>query len=281
VRLAARLVLAGIGIAVAIYAAVGLWLYWNENRLVYFPDRETLPAAATLLGPGARTVRFAAPDGTGLVAWALPPAGNDSSAGWILVLHGNAGNLATPGRPEHDRQLHDLGLGVFALDYRGYGGSDGSPSEAGLYADAHAAYRYMRDTLQLPPGRIIIYGHSLGSAVAIQLATGVEAAGLIVEGGFTSAPDLGAELYPFFPVRLLARNRFNSLERIASVRMPVLFLHGRNDSTIPIAHGRRLFAAANQPKTFVELSGGHDDAFQVGAVEYESGIRSFLASLPR
>jgi hypothetical protein len=274
------LVLTGVGIAAALYAAVGLWIYWNENRLVYFPDRETLPAAAALLGPGARTVRFAAPDGPGLVAWILPPAGNDSSARWILVLHGNAGNLATPGRPEHDRQLHDLGLGVFALDYRGYGESGGTPSEAGMYADAHAAYGYMRDTLHLPPRSIIIYGHSLGSAVAIQLAAGVDAAGLIVEGALTSVPDLGAEVYPYLPVRLMARNRFNSLGRIASVQMPVLFIHGRDDSTIPIAHGRRLFAAANQPKSFVAVPGGHDDAFQVGAAEYEAGIRSFLASLP-
>jgi fermentation-respiration switch protein FrsA (DUF1100 family) len=209
----------------------------------------------------------------------VPPPPGDSGGRWVLILHGNAGNIATPGRIEHDRQLHALGLGILAIDYRGYGESDGTPSESGLYTDARAGYDFLRDSLGVPAARVVIYGHSLGSAVAVELASQVEAGALIVEGGFTSVPDLGAELYPWLPVRALARSRFDSAERIGGVRMPILCIHGRDDTTIPIAHGRRLFDRARDPKEFLEVPGGHDDAFDVGRTDYEAGIRRFLERL--
>ncbi len=268
-----------LAIGVALYLLILVWLWANQDSLVFFPDRGGIPDPPAYLGREARTVRFKGQDG-GLVAWLIPPSVADS-ARWVLILHGNAGNLATPGRPEHDRQLHDLGLGILAPDYRGYGESEGKPSEAGLYADARAAYDFLRDSLGVPPARILIYGHSLGSAVATQLATSVEAAGLILEGSFTSVADLGQEIYPWVPVRWLSRNRFDSRSRIGSLRMPLLMIHGRNDVTVPPAQGRRLFAAAPQPKTFLEVPGGHDDAYEVGAEAYEAGMRHFLGTLPR
>jgi uncharacterized protein len=265
----------GLGLALLLYGGLLVLLLLYEHRLVFFPD----PGPVLLpTGLPVEPVRLTTPDGVRLSAWLIVPQADTSR--WILIFHGNAGNLGTPGRPEHDRQLRDLGLGVLAVDYRGYGDSEGSPSESGLYADARAAYDYLREVRGIPAGRIVIYGHSLGSAVAIELATRVPAAGLIVEGAFTSVPDRGAEIYPFVPVRLLARNRFASLERIGRVRMPVLVVHGRDDSTIPIAHGRRLFRAAPEPKTFLEVAGGHDDAYAIGAPEYAEGIRQFLAALP-
>jgi hypothetical protein len=269
------MVMTGLGVALLLYGALLAWLVGNENRLIYFPDPGPVPLPA---GLPVAPVHFAAPDGVRLTAWVIVP--QVDSARWILVFHGNAGNLGTPGRPEHDRQLRGLGFGILALDYRGYGDSDGTPSEAGLYADARAAYDYLTSVRGVPPERIVIYGHSLGAAVAIQLATQVPAGGLIVEGAFTSAPDLGAEVYPFVPVRLIARNRFPSLERVRLLRMPLLVVHGRDDQTIPIAHGRRLFDAAPEPKSFLEVAGGHDDAYAIGAREYEEGIRRFVASLP-
>jgi fermentation-respiration switch protein FrsA (DUF1100 family) len=272
---AGRLAVIGLGVALLLYGGLLAWLLANEDRLIFYPEPGPIPLPATL--PLER-VGFAAADGVRLTAWLVVPA--VESARWILVLHGNAGNLGTPGRPEHDRQLRDLGFGVLALDYRGYGDSEGTPSEAGLYADARAAYDYLTSVQGVSPGRVVIYGHSLGSAVAIQLATQVSAAGLIVEGAFTSVPDRGAEVYPFVPVRWIARNRFPSVERMPYLRMPVLVIHGRDDSTIPIAHGRRLFEAAPEPRTFLEVAGGHDDAYAIGAREYEAGIRRFLSTLP-
>jgi uncharacterized protein len=266
----------GLVLAGVCYGGVLVWLRANENRLVFFPEGGPVPLPAP--GLPVRVVSLTASDGVSLQAWEIDPAPPDSAATWVLVLHGNAGNLATPGRPAHDRQLHGLGVGVLALDYRGYGESGGTPTEAGLYADARAAYDYLR-ARGISPQRIVLYGHSLGSAVAVQLATSVPAAGLIVEGAFTSAPDIGAELYPFLPVRLIARNRFDSAERIRGLRMPLLVIHGRDDHTIPIAFGRRLFDAAPGPKQFLEVPGGHDDAYAVDAPAYESGIRRFLTTL--
>ena len=275
-----RIVIIGLISIALLYSAVIAWFRANENRLVYLPDPGPLADPPPSLGLHPQRVTFAAPGGPRLVAWRIVPPVSAQDPRWILVLHGNAGNLVTPGRPEHDLQLHDLGAGVLAVDYRGYGESAGTPTEEGLYADARAAYDYLRDSLHLPPRRIVIYGHSLGAGVAVRLATEVVAAGLVVEGAFTSVPDRGAELYPWLPVHLIARNRFDSIDRIGTLRMPLLVIHGRDDTTIPIAHGRRLFASAPQPKQFLEVAGGHDDAYSVGREAYEAGFRGFLARLP-
>jgi fermentation-respiration switch protein FrsA (DUF1100 family) len=278
VRTARRIVLSILAVGLALYLLILVWFWAKQDSLVFFPERDKIPAPPADLGGEARAVRFSGESGK-LTAWVIPPPPPADSTRWVLILHGNAGNLATPGRPEHDRQLHDLGLGVLAPDYRGYGESEGKPSEAGLYADARSAYDFLRDSLRIPPNRIVIYGHSLGSAVATQLATSVDAAGLILEGSFTSVADLGQEIYPWLPVRWLSRNRFDSKGRIGNLRMPLLMIHGRNDMTVPLAQGRRLFAAAPEPKAFLEVPGGHDDAFETGAEAYEAGIRRFLGTL--
>jgi len=275
---ARRIVLSILAVGLVLYLLILVWFWANQDSLVFFPEGGRIPDPPAFLGGEARVARFTGQSGR-LVAWVIPPPAPADSARWVLILHGNAGNLATPGRPEHDRQLHDLGLGVLAPDYRGYGESEGKPSEAGLYADARSAYDLLRDSLRIPSTRIVIYGHSLGSAVATQLATSVDAAGLILEGGFTSVADLGQEIYPWLPVRWLSRNRFDSKGRIGDLRVPLLMIHGRNDTTIPLAQGRRLFAAAPEPKTFLEVPGGHDDAFETGAETYEAGIRRFLDTL--
>lgn len=272
-----KVLLVGLGALGVLYLGVILWFRLNEDRLLYFPERGSVGVPAAEFGLDTRRVSLTSKDGVRLLAWAIAPP--QDSGRWVLVLHGNAGNLATPGRPAHAQQFHLLGLGVLALDYRGYGESEGSPSETGLYTDARAAYDYLRDSIGVPTERIVIYGHSLGSAVAIELASEAPAAALMIEGAFTSVPDRGAELYPFLPVHWMARSNFASLQRIGAVRMPILIIHGRDDSTIPLSHGRRLFAAANEPKTLLEVPGAHDNAYEVGAREYEAGIRRFLESL--
>jgi fermentation-respiration switch protein FrsA (DUF1100 family) len=171
-----------------------------------------------------------------------------------------------------------MGLGVLAVDYRGYGQSEGEPSEAGLYLDAQAAYRHLTGALGVPAARVLIYGFSLGSAVAIDLATRVPAAGLMVEGAVLSVPDRGAELYPFLPAHWLARNRFASVDKIARVTMPKLFIHARDDVDIPITHGRRLYELARPPRTFQEVTGGHASAYKVDPAFFRAVAR-FVAGL--
>jgi uncharacterized protein len=269
-----------VAVAAAAYFAILVLLRLNEGRLIYFPGTQrSLLAPAPGLGLPVQRVQFSTDDGLTLVSWLIPP-GADSTGFWFLICHGNAGNLSEFDRPLHYAGLHRLGLGLLAFDYRGYGESQGVPTEAGLYRDAQAAYRYLRETVGVPANHIVLFGHSLGSTVAVDLATRVPSAGLIVEGAPTSVSDRGAELYPYIPVRWIAGSRFDSIHKIARVNVPKLFLHAEGDEVIPIAHGRRLYAAAPPPKSFVQLHGSHSDAFIVDSARYFGSIRDFLASLP-
>ena len=259
---------------VVAYLGLLLLLRIFESRLIYFPGVRALADPPPQLGLAVQRVILPTEDSLTLVGWAIPAS--ESSGWWMLICHGNAGNLSDSGRPLHYAGLRALGLNLLAFDYRGYGESEGSPSEEGLYRDALAAYTYLRDTRGVPASRIVLFGHSLGSAVAVDLANRVPAAGLILEGAFTSAVDRGQEIYPYIPVRRLARSRFGSLEKIAGIPIPKLFLHAAADEVIPLAHGRRLYEAAPEPKTFVELAGGHGDAFDADSARYFGSIARFL-----
>jgi len=266
-------------LVVIAYLGLLLLLRLNESRLIYFPGsvRRLTDAPAELQLP-VRRAAIRTEDGLTLGSWVIP-AGPDSTGYWVLICHGNAGNLSEFGRPAHYARLRTLGLSLLAFDYRGYGESEGTPSEAGLYRDADAAYQYLRGGLRVPPERIIVFGHSLGSAVAVDLASRVPAAGLILDGALTSVIERGAELYPYIPVRWIGRSRFSSIDKISRVSIPKLFLHARADDVVPLAHGRRLFEAALPPKTFVELNGGHGDAFELDSASYFGSIRKFVKGL--
>jgi uncharacterized protein len=266
-------------LVVIAYLGLLLLLRLNESRLIYFPGsvRRLTDAPAELQLP-VRRATIRTEDGLTLGSWVIP-AGPDSTGYWVLICHGNAGNLSEFGRPAHYAGLRALGLSLLAFDYRGYGESEGAPSEAGLYRDANAAYQYLRGELRVPPERIIVFGHSLGSTVAVDLASRVPAAGLILEGALTSVIERGAELYPYLPVRWIGRSRFSSIDKISRVSIPKLFLHARADDVVPLAHGRRLFEAALPPKTFVELNGGHGDAFELDSVTYFGSIRQFVEAV--
>ena len=220
-------------------------------------------------------VTYPSTDGITLSAWIVPAAAPSSDA-WLLICHGNLGNIGYAQRPEFYASMRNLGVNLFAFDYLGYGESSGTPDERGLYADATASYEYLTRTLRVPPARLILFGHSLGSGVAIELASRVPAAGLIVEGAYTSVADRGQELYPFLPITLMATQRFPSLDRIPSIDMPTLFLHSPEDAVVPYAHGRRLFEAARALKRFVDVRGGHEDAFRIDKPVYYGAFAEFL-----
>ncbi|HEX5385629.1 MAG TPA: alpha/beta hydrolase [Gemmatimonadales bacterium] len=273
-----RAVISTLGILAFGYAGAVAWLSWHEDALIFpvDPRSRTLVPPDPALGLEPERVETVTADGVRLVGWLMRDASPDPSALWMLIFHGNGENLSSAGRPQHYRALRALGLNLLTFDYRGYGESEGRPSEAGVYRDADAAYAYLRDSLGIPPERILIFGHSLGSAVAVDLASRVPARGIVIEGSFTSVPEVAQRIYPFFPVRLLARSRFSSIDKIGRVAMPKLFLHASVDRMTPLALGRRLYDAAAEPKAFIELAGGHADAYDADSAAYFGAIASFL-----
>ena len=269
-----------LALVIVLYAGFLLLLRLAEPRLIYAPGPSTrLTPPPAELGLAPERLEFPSTDGVRLVGW-LMRAPTDTAGRWLLICHGNGGNLSEAGRPSHYAGLRALGLNLLAFDYRGYGESGGTPSEAGLYRDADAAWGYLTGSLRVPAGRIVIFGHSLGSAVAVELATRVPAAGLILDGALSSVTERAQEAYPYVPVRWIARSRYPSIERIGRLTLPKLFLHARADEVIPFAHGRRLYRAAPPPKEFVALAGGHADAFERDSAVYFGAIARFLGELP-
>jgi uncharacterized protein len=263
----------GLLIVCGIYAAVLIWFSANEASLLYFPEKK-LETPAEEVGFAFGKVEIPSTDSVKLVCWLIPSP--DTSTVWLLYLHGNAGNVAKRGYVGHYAELRKLGLNILAVEYRGFGESSGVPSEQGLYDDARAAYDYLRTKQFVPPERIILYGYSLGSAVAAELAATVPAGGLIVEGSFPTIADVGQDHYPYIPVKLLIRQRYDAGERLRRTTIPKLFIHARGDHTIPIALGRALFDMAREPKTFLEVQGSHDNARTTDPGLFYGGIRLFV-----
>ncbi|NIS91442.1 MAG: prolyl oligopeptidase family serine peptidase [Woeseiaceae bacterium] len=236
------------------------------------PGRELLAAPDTV-GLSYENVTLEASDGVSVHGWFVP----GESQQVLLYFHGNAGNISH--RLYSIKEFHDLGLSVFIIDYRGYGQSDGKPTEQGLYRDGEAAWRYLTGDRGIVAQNIILFGRSLGGSVASWLAAREQPAALIVESSFTSVPDIGQEAYPWLPVRLLSRFRHSTLDQVTKVACPVLVVHSRDDEIIPFHHGKEIFSAANEPKTFLEIRGGHNDGHAMSATVYRNGIKDFLDSL--
>ena len=252
---AMKRLLAGLGI-VAILAYVGalVWLVSQETTMIFEPGR---PLGDLRPRIPFEEVFIDAESGR-QPAWIIRAASAPTAGRpWVIYFHGNDANIATRLNILHYERLAGLGLNVIAPEYRGYAGLNGIPTEDGLNRDARAAYDYLRRELRADPRQIVIYGWSLGSAVAVSLAAQVDEAATVLEGAPASIVDIGAERYPFFPIRWVIRNPFDSIDRIARVGSPLLFLHSPDDTIVPIAEGRRLFEAAPPPKQFVEVSGGH------------------------
>jgi alpha-beta hydrolase superfamily lysophospholipase len=223
------------------------------NSQLYFPSR-TIAADPAAAGLPFADLRFETVDGERLHGWWVPARGRRD--GHVLLCHGNAGNIGD--RVAHARLLADAGFDVLAFDYRGYGRSDGRPSEEGTYRDAHAA----REALLLQPGvdpaRVFYLGESLGGGISLDLALEFPPAGLILQSAFTSVRDMARLHYPFVPAPLVP-DAYPSVRRIGRLRAPVLVMHGERDDVVPVHHGRALFAAAPEPKHIhVFPDAGHD-----------------------
>lgn len=255
---------------VAGYAVIVLLMYALQSQMVYHPQSKIFATPAEV-GLQYGDVRFHTEDGISLHGWLVPA---DSSTLTVLYFHGNAGNIS--GRLETIQLLHQLGLNVFIFDYRGYGKSEGKPTEEGTYKDAAAAWRYLVDERKVAESNIIVMGRSLGGAVAAWLAARHDPAAAIIESTFTSAADLGADIYPWLPVRWMLKYEYRTLEYIKEIDAPVFMAHSRDDRVVPFQHGRTLFEEANEPKTFVELRGSHASAFLETGEKYREELKQFL-----
>ena len=252
--------------ALVLFGGFVALMYVTQRSLMYFPETRRTPPADAGFG-GAQEVVLDTSDGEKVIAWHLPPRGDKPV---VLYFHGNGGALVH--RADRFRALTGDGTGLVALSYRGYGGSTGSPTEPGLIADAAAAYDFA--VARYPAQRIVLFGESLGSGVAVALAAERKVGGVILQAPFTSAVDIGAAAYPFLPVRLLMKDQFRSDERIGKVQVPILILHGAFDRVVPPAFGERLYGLANEPKRLVRFPRGeHNDLDSHGA---QAAVREFL-----
>jgi len=258
------------------YAMLAAALFFYQPNLLYFPDMPNREIEATPgdIGLDFEPLTLATRDDEQLDAWFIPA---EPARGVLLFCHGNAGNISH--RLESIRLFHELGLSVLIFDYRGYGQSSGKPTEKGTYRDADAAWRYLVEQRGIPAEHIILFGRSLGASIAADLATRQSAAGVILESAFTSVPDVAAQLYPWLPVRWLSRYQYDTRRKLADIHSPVLIVHSRDDEIISYSNGERLFEAANEPKQFLQLRGGHNDGFFVSGKDYTRGLDSFLGNV--
>ncbi|MET0868282.1 MAG: alpha/beta hydrolase [Pseudorhodoplanes sp.] len=245
-------------VGLTVYLGLVAIMYFAQRALMYFPDTvRTAPAEAGLAQ--AQEVKLRSADGTEVIAWHVPPKQGKPV---VIYFHGNGGSLKY--RVPRFLSLIADGTGLVALSYRGFGGSKGSPTEAGLIGDGQAAFDFARK--QYPDAKLVLWGESLGTGVAVAIAAKNDVAAVVLEAPYTSTVDIAFASYPFIPVRLLMKDQFRSDERIGRVKAPLLILHGAQDRIIPISYGERLFALANEPKQFVRFARGeHENLEQFGA----------------
>ncbi len=246
-------------------------LYVFQSRFVYYPER-TLLADPRIIELQFESVHFETADGVELAGWFIPC---DSARALILFFHGNAGNISH--RLESIEIFHRLGLDIFIFDYRGYGQSEGKPSEHGTYEDAEAAWRYLIEERQVTSSQVIVFGRSIGGAIASRLAQSHMPRALILESTFTSLRDVATTLYPYLPVRLFLRLEYDTAEYLSRVDCPVLIVHSRDDEIMPFSHARRLFEVSREPKELLEIAGTHNEGFITSGRHYEEGLNAFIS----
>ena len=248
-----------------------VYLRYFEKKGIYYPSKDIVLSPADV-DIKYEDIFFETEDGLRLNAWFIP---TENPRGILLFCHGNAGNISH--RIEIIEIFNKLNLDVFIFDYRGYGRSQGNPTEQGLYQDAQAAYKYLLSRRDVDKEAIVIYGKSIGANVAIELASKVNAAILISESGFTSAYDMGKKLFPYLPIKWIITTKFDALEKIKNITIPKLIIHSKDDEIIPFKLGRRLFESAPGPKEFYQMQGTHNEAIFMAREEYSLRLDRFLS----
>jgi len=266
-----RMLLWIIAIPTGLLITILLYLYFNQDRIIFIPSTDVY-ATPDQFGLEYSLVRLEVEPGVVAEGWYFEAEGTQKT---ILFCHGNAGNISS--RIGTAQFLLELGTNVLLFDYRGYGNSTGKPDETGVYADARAFYDWLIVKKHVVPDDLIIFGRSLGGAVAVELARNVTCGGLIIESAFTSTADMGAKLYPYIPTAMLVRHDFNSLAKMKELKMPVLVTHSPADEIIPFEMGRRLYDALETRKWFHELSGDHNDLGYFDDSGYVEKIKYLLA----
>ncbi len=257
----------------AIYTAIGVYLYAFQNRFVYFPNipSRDLMAQPDEFGLPFEEQRFVTPDGVELHGWYIHA---ESPRGVVLFFHGNAGNISH--RFDSIAVWRELGYDVFIFDYRGYGLSDGKPSEQGTYLDGQAAWDLLVQERGIDPRAIVVFGRSLGAAIATHTAAANRPAVLVLESAFSSVKDMAGHYYPWLPVRWIARLHYDTGKKISAVEAPVLVIHSSDDEIIPVRFGQKVFESAAQPKEFLEIFGDHNAGFLLSGSRYRDGLKSFV-----
>ena len=254
------------GLAVG-YVGLCVLLFLLQRKLQYFPDASEVPLPAG--AAGLRDVTFSTEDGVKLRAWYW----SGKLGVTIIVFHGNAGHRGH--RLFLMEEFHRLGYGILMLDYRGYGGSEGSPTESGLYLDGEAALSWLAD--EAPTDRVVYLGESLGSGVAVEMAVRHPSEALIIQSGFASAVDVARRVYPFLPCSWLMKDRYESASKVDRISMPTLFIHGERDRTVPTDSGRQLYELFPEPKEWLGIEGaGHNNLLELGWAQYFGKIDAFL-----
>ncbi len=261
----------GLGVVLMIVSSLLMAVHGCQSVVLYNPVREVEHTPLSLFLLDYEEVTLTTSDDVELSAWFVP-AINERAV--LLLCHGNAGNISH--RLGWIRIMNNLGFSVLAFDYRGYGDSEGRPTEEGTYRDAEAAWQYLVQTRGIDPGRIIIFGRSLGGAIGADLASRHTAGGLILEAAFTSYPDIAQYKGGSFPVRWMATYDYNTVESLQEVTSPVLVIHSKDDRVVPFQHGQALFAVALPPKMFLEIKGSHTEGYRESEGTYCEGILQFV-----
>jgi fermentation-respiration switch protein FrsA (DUF1100 family) len=252
---------------------LNVWMYFQQPQMIFYPVRE-LSATPADWGLDYEDVSLITTDNIELHGWYIPCEGSENV---LLFFHGNAGNISH--RRDSIEIFHRIGLNVLNIDYRGYGNSKGKPGEQGLYRDALAAWRYLTDDEGIAGNHIVIFGRSLGGAVAARLASEVQARGLILESTFSSALDFARTVFPVMSRLVLTRYDFKTAEYIRRVNYPVLVLHSPDDEIMPFHLGEKVFQSAHQPKHFVRMQGDHNNGFQQSQPGYEQELDNWLKAI--
>jgi fermentation-respiration switch protein FrsA (DUF1100 family) len=252
------------------YSLILVIVYFRQERMLYFPEKEIWQTPDNI-SLNYDEINFKTKDGVNISGWYIPA---EKEKGVLLFCHGNAGNISH--RLDSIKIFNSLNLSVLIFDYRGYGKSEGKPSEFGTYLDAEAVWDYLVNVKRKSSESIILFGRSLGGAVAAEIAMRKKTAALIIESCFTSVPDLGKTFYPWLPIKFLSKFKYSTIDKIGSINCPKLIIHSPEDEIISFRHGEVLYEKAFQPKDFLKIKGGHNEGFLLSGKTYSDGIKMFL-----